>query len=76
MNITKIKKGNEYSFINNNIQWKSKLNIKDGEYKIGIRPHNITTYKREENSIRNKRQSFNFRTKWFRKFNTLYEWRS
>ncbi len=30
MNITKIKKkGNDYSFINNNIQWKSKLNIKD-----------------------------------------------
>ena len=52
MNITKIKKkGNEYSFINNNIQWKSKLNIKDGEYKIGIRPHNITTYKEGENSI-------------------------
>ncbi len=52
MNITKIKKkGNDYSFINNNIQWKSKLNIKDGEYKIGIRPHNITTYKEGENSI-------------------------
>ena len=52
MNITKIKKkGNEYSFINNNIQWKSKLNIKDGEYKIGIRPHNITTYKEGENYI-------------------------
>ena len=52
MNITEIrKKGNDCSFIDNNIKWKSKLNIKDGEYKVGIRPHNITTYKEGQNSI-------------------------
>ena len=27
------------------------LNLKDGNYKVGIRPHNITTYKEGENSI-------------------------
>tara|TARA_B100002051_G_C16670773_1_gene604412 strand:+ start:221 stop:1285 length:1065 start_codon:yes stop_codon:yes gene_type:complete len=52
MNITKIeKKGDNCSFINNNIRWKIKLNIKDGKYQVGIRPHNITTYKEGENSI-------------------------
>ena len=52
MNITKIeKKGDNCSFINNNIRWKIKLNIKDGNYQVGIRPHNITTYKEGKNSI-------------------------
>ena len=52
MNITKIeKKGDNCSFINNNIRWKIKLNMKDGNYQVGIRPHNITTYKEGKNSI-------------------------
>ena len=29
----------------------SKVKIKDGNYKIGIRPHNITTYKEGNNSV-------------------------
>ncbi len=52
MNITKIKKvGDSCSFLDNSVNWKSKINIKDGEYKVGIRPHNITTYKDGNNSL-------------------------
>ena len=52
MNITKIKKiGDSCSFLDNSVNWKSKINIKDGEYKLGIRPHNITTYKEGKNSL-------------------------
>ena len=52
MNIAKIKKsGDQCSFLQNDIQWKTKLNIKDGEYKVGIRPHNITTYKEGNNTL-------------------------
>ncbi len=52
MNITKIKKvGDNCSFLDNSVNWKSKINIKDGEYKVGIRPHNITTYKEGNNSL-------------------------
>jgi len=52
MNITKIKKvGDSCSFIDNSVNWKSKINIRDGEYKVGIRPHNITTYKDGNNSL-------------------------
>ena len=52
MNITKIKKvGDSCSFLDNSVNWKSKINIKDGEYKVGIRPHNITTYKEGNNSL-------------------------
>ena len=36
---------------NNNFEWKSNIKIKDGNYKIGIRPHNITTYKEGNNSL-------------------------
>ena len=55
MNIAKIKKsGDQFSFLQNNIQWKTKLNIKDGEYKVGIRPHNITTYKEGSNTLKIK----------------------
>ena len=51
-NIAKIKKsGDQCSFLQNKIQWKTKLNIKDGEYKVGIRPHNITTYKEGNNTL-------------------------
>jgi len=52
MNITKIKKsGESCSFLDNSVNWKTKINIKDGEYKVGIRPHNITTYKEGNNSL-------------------------
>ena len=52
MNITKIKKsGESCSFLDNSVNWKTKIKIIDGEYKIGIRPHNITTYKEGNNSL-------------------------
>ena len=52
MNITKIKKfGESCSFLDNSVNWKTKIKIKDGEYKVGIRPHNITTYKEGNNSL-------------------------
>ena len=52
MNITKIKKsGESCSFLDNSVNWKTKINLKDGEYKVGIRPHNITTYKEGNNSL-------------------------
>ena len=52
MNITKIKKvGDNCSFLDNSVYWKSNIKIKDGEYKVGIRPHNITTYKEGNNSL-------------------------
>ncbi len=52
MNITKIKKsGENCSFLDNSVNWKTRINIKDGEYKVGIRPHNITTYKDGNNSL-------------------------
>ncbi len=55
MNITKIKKsGENCSFLDNSVYWKSKIKIKDGEYKVGIRPHNITTYKEGNNSLQIK----------------------
>ena len=52
MNITKIKKsGENCSFLDNSVNWKTKIQMKDGEYKVGIRPHNITTYKEGKNSL-------------------------
>jgi len=52
MNITKIKKsGENCSFLDNSVNWKTRIKIKDGEYKVGIRPHNITTYKDGNNSL-------------------------
>jgi len=52
MNITKIKKvGDSLSFLDNSVSWESKIRIKDGEYKVGIRPHNITAYKEGNNSL-------------------------
>ena len=51
MNIAEVKKkGDICKLADNNVQWKS-VNIKDGTYKIGIRPHNITTYKEGNNSV-------------------------
>ena len=52
MNIADINKNGEiFKIDNNNVEWKSNLKIKDGKYKIGIRPHNITTYKEGKNSV-------------------------
>ena len=52
MNIAEIKKnGDTCKLADNNVQWKSSVKIKDGTYKIGIRPHNITTYKEGNNSV-------------------------
>ena len=52
MNIAEIiKTGDTFQLADNNVQWKSNVQIKDGKYKIGIRPHNITTYKEGSNSV-------------------------
>ena len=52
MNIAEINKsGDTFKLIDNNVQWKSDIKIKDGKYKIGIRPHNITTYREGNNSV-------------------------
>ena len=52
MNIAEIKKnGDIFKLTENNVHWKSSAKIKDGTYKIGIRPHNITTYKEGNNSV-------------------------
>tara|TARA_Y100000590_G_scaffold341434_1_gene389564 strand:+ start:241 stop:1308 length:1068 start_codon:yes stop_codon:yes gene_type:complete len=53
MNISDIKKtGDTFSLLNDSVKWKSSsVKIKDGNYKVGIRPHNITTYKEGNNSV-------------------------
>jgi len=52
LNITDIKKiGNKCSFLDDSAQWKTTMNIKDGNYKIGIRPHNVTVKKSGVNSV-------------------------
>jgi len=53
INISDIKKiGDTFSLLNDRVQWKSSgAKIKDGKYKVGIRPHNITTYKEGNNSV-------------------------
>ena len=52
MNIAKIKKsGDTCSFLSDEVKWKINSKLKDGEYKVGIRPHNITTYKEGQNSL-------------------------
>ena len=52
MNIAEISKsGDTCKLTDNNVQWKSNVKIKDGNYKIGIRPHNITTYKEGNNTV-------------------------
>ena len=52
MNIAEIiKSGDNCKFTDNDVQWKSSAKIRDGTYKIGIRPHNITTYKEGNNSV-------------------------
>jgi len=53
MNVSNIKKtGDTFSLLNDSVKWKnSGIKIKDGNYKVGIRPHNITTYKEGNNSV-------------------------
>jgi len=52
MNITEVKKvGDVCSFLDGSAQWKTNVNIKDGNYKIGIRPHNVTINKNGGNSV-------------------------
>ena len=52
MNITEVKKvGDVCSFLDGSAQWKTNVNIKDGNYKIGIRPHNVTINKNGVNSV-------------------------
>ena len=52
MNIAEInKKGEVCSLLTEEVNWKTNLNLRDGKYKVGIRPHNITTYKEGKNSI-------------------------
>ena len=52
MNIAEISKsGDTCKLTDNSVQWKSNVKIKDGNYKIGIRPHNITTYKEGSNTV-------------------------
>ena len=53
MNISKIEKnGDTFKLLKDDVKWKTtNVNLKDGNYKVGIRPHNITTYKVGNNSI-------------------------
>jgi len=52
LNITDIKKiGDTCSFLDDSVQWKTKIKIKDGNYRIGIRPHNVTVKKKVGNSV-------------------------
>ena len=53
INVSEIKKtGDTFSLLNDSVKWKSSdIKIKDGKYKVGIRPHNITTYKEGNNSV-------------------------
>ena len=52
MNITEVNKvGDVCSFLDGSAQWKTNVNIKDGNYKIGIRPHNVTINKNGGNSV-------------------------
>jgi glycerol transport system ATP-binding protein len=46
MNFADVKKtGSTISFSDNSVKWETKSKLKDGSYTIGVRPHNITTYK-------------------------------
>src|SRR6056300_2068681 len=52
INIAEISKSGEmFKIKDNNGQWKSNIKIKDGNYKIGIRPHNVTVEKTSTNSV-------------------------
>jgi glycerol transport system ATP-binding protein len=53
INISEIKKsGDTFSLLHDSVKWKnSNVDLKDGNYKVGIRPYNITTYKEGNNCI-------------------------
>ena len=52
MNIAKvIKSGDSCSLSEANTTWKTNKKIKDGNYTIGIRPHNVTVEKTSTNSV-------------------------
>ena len=53
INIADVKKiGSSFLIDNENFKWQnSNTKLSDGNYKVGIRPHNITTYKEGDNSI-------------------------
>jgi len=53
INISDVKKsGDTFSLSKDSVKWNAKnINLKDGKYKVGIRPHNITTYKEGNNSV-------------------------
>jgi len=53
MNISQIEKnGDTFKLLKDDVKWKiSNVSLKDGNYQVGIRPHNITTYKEGSNSI-------------------------
>ena len=53
MNISEVQKnGDSFSLLKDTVKWSAKnTNLKDGKYKVGIRPHNITTYKEGNNSV-------------------------
>ena len=53
INISDVKKnGDTFSLLQDSVKWKSKgAGLKDGNYKVGIRPHNITTYKEGINNV-------------------------
>ena len=53
INISDVKKsGDTFSLLRDSVKWNTKnTNLKDGKYKVGIRPHNITTYKEGNNSV-------------------------
>ncbi len=53
INISDVKKsGDTFSLLQDSVKWNAKnINLKDGKYKVGIRPHNITTYKEGNNSV-------------------------
>ena len=52
MNIAKvIKSGDSCSLSEANTIWKTNKKIKDGNYTIGIRPHNVTVEKTSKNSL-------------------------
>jgi glycerol transport system ATP-binding protein len=53
INISEIKKsGDTFSLLHDSVKWRnSNVDLKDGNYKVGIRPYNITTYKEGNNCI-------------------------
>ncbi len=53
INISDVKKsGDTFSLLQDSVKWNAKnTSLKDGKYKVGIRPHNITTYKEGNNSV-------------------------